>query len=106
MNRLKNDLSWYFTGQEGKGRFSKKEFIQFLYYARGSLFETITLIEIFKQKNWIETIKYESIRKDGDEIGKMLSSLIKSIKNNIWVFFNRLIQLWSINHELWSISIE
>ncbi len=31
---------------EGKGRHSKKEFIQFLYVARGSLYEAITLIII------------------------------------------------------------
>jgi four helix bundle protein len=68
---------------EGKGRYSKKEFIQFLYYARGSLFETITLIEIFKRKNWISIEKYDSTRMKGSEIGKMLSSLINSIKKSI-----------------------
>jgi len=65
---------------EGKGRFSKKEFIQFLYIARGSLFETITLMEIFKRKNWISDIQYVDFRNKGNEIGKMLSSLINSIK--------------------------
>lgn len=29
---------------EGKGRFSKKEFKQFLYISRGSLYETVTLL--------------------------------------------------------------
>jgi len=65
---------------EGKGRFSKKEFMQFLYIARGSLFETITLMEIFKRKDWINNAQYSSLRNKGDEIGKMLSSLINSIK--------------------------
>jgi four helix bundle protein len=35
---------------EGKGRYSPKEFIQFLYVARGSLYETITLLEIFSMQ--------------------------------------------------------
>jgi len=38
---------------EGKGRFSKKEFMHFLYIARGSLFETVTLLEIFRRRSWI-----------------------------------------------------
>jgi len=65
---------------EGKGRFSKKEFMQFLYIARGSLFETITLVEIFKRRDWINNAQHNSLRNKGDEIGKMLSSLINSIK--------------------------
>ena len=67
---------------EGKGRYSQKEFIQFLYYARGSLFETITLIEIFKRKNWINIEQYNNARAKGSDIGKMLSSLINSIKKS------------------------
>ena len=35
---------------EGKGRFSKKEFVQYLYISRGSLYETMTLLEIFRRK--------------------------------------------------------
>jgi len=38
---------------EGKGRFSKREFVQFLFIARGSLFETVTLLEIFRRRKWI-----------------------------------------------------
>ncbi len=30
---------------EGKGRYSKKEFKQYLYIARGSLYETVTLLK-------------------------------------------------------------
>jgi len=35
---------------EGKGRQYKKEFIQFLYIAQGSIFEVVTLTEIFRRK--------------------------------------------------------
>ncbi len=67
---------------EGKGRFSKKEFVQFLYIARGSLFETVTLLEIFRRQRWISDTMCEKVIEDGDQIGKMLSGLINSIKKS------------------------
>ena len=68
---------------EGKGRYSKKEFIQFLYIARGSLFETITLLVIFNKKKWINKMQLEAIENLGEEVNKMLSSLIHSIKKTM-----------------------
>jgi four helix bundle protein len=65
---------------EGKGRYSKKEFIQFLYIARGSLFETITLLTIFHKRGWIDISQLEQIRSFANEIGKMISALINSLK--------------------------
>jgi len=65
---------------EGKGRYSKKEFIQYLYIARGSLYETITLMTIFYKNKWISDQQLDEIKLYGDGIGKMISSLIKSIK--------------------------
>ena len=65
---------------EGKGRYSKKEFVHFLYIARGSAYETITLINIFKSLNWITTETLNKFETDGTEIIKMLNNLIKSIK--------------------------
>ena len=65
---------------EGKGRFSKKEFVQFLYIARGSLFETVSLLEIFRRLNWMENIEFEKIKQDAKRLGKRLSTLINSIK--------------------------
>ena len=43
---------------EGKGRFSKKEFKQFLYISRGSLYETITMLDIFERKKWLDEETY------------------------------------------------
>jgi four helix bundle protein len=68
---------------EGKGRNSKKEFIQYLYIARASLFETITFLTIFHKKNWISSSTLNDLRIAGDTIGKQLSSLINSIKKTI-----------------------
>jgi len=65
---------------EGKGRFSKKEFVRFLYIARGSLFETITLLIIFENLSWIAKEQLKYFKKKGDEIGKMLTGLIRAIE--------------------------
>lgn len=66
---------------EGKGRYSKKEFRQFLYIARGSLYETVTMLKIFKKKKWLEESRYNMLYADAEEINKMLSGLIKSLKS-------------------------
>ena len=64
---------------EGKGRFSQKEFIQYCYIARGSLYETITLLEIFKRKNWISEETFSSLKSEGIEIASMIKGLINAI---------------------------
>ena len=68
---------------EGKGRYSKKEFIQFLYIARGSLYETVTLLTIFRKNEWIKAEEFEEIKSFAGEIGKMLPSMIYSIRKSI-----------------------
>jgi len=65
---------------EGKGRYSQKEFIQFLYIARGSLYETVTLLDIFLKQNWISKNEFVELKERGKEIAKMLNALINSIK--------------------------
>ncbi|MFH1281114.1 MAG: four helix bundle protein, partial [Candidatus Omnitrophota bacterium] len=66
---------------EGKGRYSKKEYIQFLYIARGSLFETISLLTIFRENNWISQDQLDEIKIYADEISKMLSGLINYLRS-------------------------
>ena len=65
---------------EGKGRFSKKEFKQYLYVARGSLYETVTRLQIFKKLKWLKEESYKNLYAEAQEINKMLSGLINSIK--------------------------
>jgi len=67
---------------EGKGRFSKKEFVHFLYIARGSLYETMTLLEIFLKRGWVSQEEFATVKTETKEIAKMLNGLINSIKNH------------------------
>lgn len=53
---------------EGKGRQYKKEFLQYLSIAQGSLYETITLNEIFRRKKIFSEEESKEIRKRGEEI--------------------------------------
>ncbi|MDO9264987.1 MAG: four helix bundle protein, partial [Desulfosalsimonadaceae bacterium] len=56
---------------EGKGRFSKKEFVHFLYIARGSLYETMTLLEIFLKRHWVPQEEFIAVKNETIEIAKM-----------------------------------
>ena len=67
---------------EGKGRFSKKEFVQYCYIARGSLYETMTFLEIFKRKGWISTPDLSSLREEAISIATIIKVLINSIKKS------------------------
>lgn len=68
---------------EGKGRESKKEYIRFLYIARGSLYETISLLNVFRKRNWISEIQLTYFEKLGLEIVSMLKGLINAISKTL-----------------------
>ena len=65
---------------EGKGRQYLKEFIQFLYIAEGSLFEVLTLMEIFKRRKLIDEEKAIETRKRAEIIDRKLHGLINSLR--------------------------
>ena len=65
---------------EGNGRYSKKEFRQYLFIARGSLYETVTRLLIFLKIGWLSKESYNTLYDEAVEINKMLSGLISSIK--------------------------
>ena len=68
---------------EGKGRESKKEYIRFLYIARGSLYETISLLNVFKNRNWITEDQLKNLETQGMEIVSMLKGLINAISKTL-----------------------
>jgi four helix bundle protein len=66
---------------EGKGRQTTKEFIQYLYIARGSLFEVLTLLIILQNLKWITPEQQNDFQSDAEEITKMLNAMIKAMKS-------------------------
>jgi len=55
---------------------------QFLYIARGSIYETITFLNIMKELNWLSTEKVDELEKEGLALNKMLNSLINKLKTD------------------------
>lgn len=65
---------------EGKGRQYKKEFVQFLHIAQGSLYEVVTLLEVFRRRRlFAESISTE-IRSRCETIDRKLNGLINSLR--------------------------
>lgn len=67
---------------EGKGRHTKKEFTRFLYISRGSLYETMTLLELFEMRGWITNELFRLLEAQANEIAKMINGLIRSLSKH------------------------
>ncbi len=65
---------------EGMGRYSKKEFIQFLIIARGSVEECKYLLILTKDLEYITENKLKSLLESLNSTGKMINALINSLK--------------------------
>jgi four helix bundle protein len=65
---------------EGKGRQYKKEFIQFLHIAQGSVYEVVTLNEIFRRRKLFSEEESNEVRNRCEKIDRKLNGLINSLK--------------------------
>jgi len=65
---------------EGKGRQYNKEFVQYLYIAEGSLFEVLTLSELFRRRKLFTDKEATNIREQAIVIDRKIRGLIKSLK--------------------------
>ena len=65
---------------EGKGRQYKKEFIQFLHIAQGSVYEVVTLNEIFRRRRLFLEENAGEVRKRCEQIDRKLNGLINSLR--------------------------
>ncbi|WP_291856901.1 four helix bundle protein [Marinilabilia sp.] len=61
---------------EGEGRFSIKDNLNYLFFSRGSLYESITLLNLLFYKKLISQDKLEEQEGLALEITKMISALI------------------------------
>ncbi len=65
---------------EGYGRGSRKEYVQFLCISQGSLKELETQLILAQRLNYGSKMASDSILELSDEVGRMLGSLIRSLK--------------------------
>ncbi len=65
---------------EGKGRQYKKEFIQFLHIAQGSLYEVVTLNEVFRRRTLFQKEDAIEARRRCEQIDRKLNGLINSLR--------------------------
>lgn len=81
MNKdLQVDYKIFIPRGKGKGRNTLKEYIQFLYNARGSLEETKYHLILSKDLGYINENKFKELIAGYDQVGKMLNGLINSLK--------------------------
>ncbi|MDV2446180.1 hypothetical protein CMU93_01530 [Elizabethkingia anophelis] len=62
---------------------SKSEFIHKLSIAQKEINETIYWLELFQATDYLSAQEFESINEDAVEIIKLITSIIKTTKNNI-----------------------
>ncbi len=65
---------------EGKGRQYEKEFIQFLHIAQGSLYEVVTLNEVFRRRKLFQEEDAIEVRRRCEQIDRKLNGLINSLR--------------------------
>ncbi|PIV06786.1 hypothetical protein CO009_03885 [Candidatus Shapirobacteria bacterium CG_4_8_14_3_um_filter_35_11] len=67
---------------EGFGRKGNKEFIQYLYQSKGSLYETQNFLFLTKDLKYITLEQFNLLSNRYEILAKMLNSFISSIKQN------------------------
>lgn len=68
---------------EGKGRFSRKELVQFLFHARGSLLELETQITIGQELGYLELEDDKRLINLVAEVGRMLNGMVNTFQTLI-----------------------
>lgn len=64
---------------EGNARGSRKDYLRFLFIARGSLAETMYLLLLAKDFCYLQEARYDEVKARGDSTSYLLQRLIKSL---------------------------
>jgi four helix bundle protein len=67
---------------EGYGRGSRKEYLQFLMVAQGSLKELETHFIVSEKLSYLSAAQKDRLLSQSDELGRMLGSLIRKLKTS------------------------
>ena len=65
---------------EGQGRYHQREKRQFYCTAKGSLYESLPLVQLCSELQYIDSAQYDEIYSLMNEVGRVLSGLIRSVK--------------------------
>jgi four helix bundle protein len=68
---------------EGAARQTKREFLQYLYVARGSLSEVDTFVEIAKKLGYVSEERVIEIERKMMRVDKMLTGLIQFLRKRV-----------------------
>jgi four helix bundle protein len=68
------------TIAEGQAHFNNGEFLHFLRHARGSLAELETQLLLASRQQYVTDPQVEPLMKQIDELGRILSGLINSLR--------------------------
>jgi four helix bundle protein len=68
---------------EGRGRLSKKEFLQMVARARGSSYEVQTQLEAAFNLGYLPPDRFEALLEKASEVSRLLNGLIKNLQQQI-----------------------
>jgi four helix bundle protein len=67
---------------EGSSRASRKEYLQFVYQARGSLEETKYHVLLARDLNYLKSSQYDTILDQSTNTAKLINGLIRYLRTN------------------------
>jgi four helix bundle protein len=68
---------------EGKGRQTKRDYVQFLFRARGWLLETLTQLEIGRNLTFLDVDTFDAVFQQAAEVGRILNGLIRNVEKQL-----------------------